>query len=171
MKSRSSCSHLAQALVIVWLLQASTLLLVSATNGEDYDSASSELYSDNTEDLPIGYSHGGPEVLHTPFRNLNYHCQACQYRSVYAMASLKSIKAHVLMKLGFDFMPNRTRYPEVPRHILESFMKQETSVRRSSTVRSTDYMEDDPSPGAEEVEEDFDYFPTMNKIYILAKRE
>uniref|UniRef100_A0A182UCM6 Uncharacterized protein n=1 Tax=Anopheles melas TaxID=34690 RepID=A0A182UCM6_9DIPT len=173
MKSRSSCGHLAQAMVMVWLLHASTLLL-SSSNGQEYDSSYeehlnfSDVFTDIAEDLTTGYSHGGPETIHTAFRS---HCQACQFRNVYAMASLKSIQAHVLMKLGIDSMPNRTQYPKIPRHILESFTRQEgVPLHSPSMVRDTDYMADEPSAGVEEIEEDFDYYPITNKIYILAKR-
>uniref|UniRef100_A0A182KEW1 Uncharacterized protein n=1 Tax=Anopheles christyi TaxID=43041 RepID=A0A182KEW1_9DIPT len=163
MKPRSSCGHLAQAMVMVWLLHASTLLL-SSTNGEEYDSS-----YDEQEELSTDYSNGGLMAIHKAFQS---HCHSCQYRNVYAMASLKSIKAHVLMKLGIDFMPNRTRYPVIPDNIVESFFRQQPSQYSSSTVGDKDYMQDDPSAGVEEeVEEDFDYYPITNKIYILAKRE
>uniref|UniRef100_A0A182Y6G0 Uncharacterized protein n=1 Tax=Anopheles stephensi TaxID=30069 RepID=A0A182Y6G0_ANOST len=181
MKPRSSCHRLAQALVIVWLLQASTLLLSfvqgenygprdssKETSGlkqeEDHYNTSSEMYMEESDEL-------------TP-RIIQYPCRACQYRNVYAMASLKSIKAHVLMKLGIDFMPNRT-YPKVPAHILSSFDQQQQQQQHgyqhhvtAGVARDPDYMEDDPGVGAdEEVEEDYDYYPITNKIYILAKRE
>ncbi|XP_050071293.1 uncharacterized protein LOC126559211 [Anopheles maculipalpis] len=179
MKPRSSCHRLAQAFVIVWLLQASTLLL-SFVQGqhygpsdsskeasglkqdEDHYNTSSEMYMEESDEL-------APRII-------QYPCRACQYRNVYAMASLKSIKAHVLMKLGIDFMPNRT-YPKVPAHILSSFDQQQQQHgyqhhATANVARDPDYMEDDPGVGAdEEVEEDYDYYPITNKIYILAKRE
>uniref|UniRef100_A0A182W0Z6 Uncharacterized protein n=1 Tax=Anopheles minimus TaxID=112268 RepID=A0A182W0Z6_9DIPT len=183
MKPRSTC-HLAQALVIVWFLHASTLL-VTVVHGQDgngfYGSSdikhvdyqnSSEMYVD--DELTPGYSVDPDDGDHA-HPNIQYHCQACQYRNVYAMASLKSIKAHVLMKLGIDFMPNRTGYPSIPEQILSNFNKQmfsRSDVKQSSgAVSDPDYVQDDPMVGIDEVEEDYDYYPVTNKIYILAKRE
>uniref|UniRef100_A0A182NRK2 Uncharacterized protein n=1 Tax=Anopheles dirus TaxID=7168 RepID=A0A182NRK2_9DIPT len=177
MRPRGPC-HLAPAVLVVWLLS-------SVACGQDYGSESnskeatvskydnhlnaSEAFLDSAE-LTSGYSQVDP--VESPFyRNHQFHCQACQYRSVYAMASLKSIKAHVLMKLGIDLLPNRTRYPEVPQHILSSFLDQQSYQRSTSSVRDGDYMEDDPSVGVEDPEEDYDYYPITNKIYILANRE
>uniref|UniRef100_A0A182RB84 Uncharacterized protein n=1 Tax=Anopheles funestus TaxID=62324 RepID=A0A182RB84_ANOFN len=184
MKPRASC-QLAQVFVVVWFLHASTLLPAfvqgqdegfygsSGLKHEDYQN-SSEMYVEDAEELTPSYNLDQIDMQDT-HRNIQYRCQACQYRNVYAMASLKSIKAHVLMKLGIDFMPNRTGYPSVPEQILSSFNKQmfsRSDVKQSSGVtHDPDYMEDDPMISVDEVEEDYDYYPVTNKIYILAKRE
>uniref|UniRef100_U5EPI3 Putative myoglianin n=1 Tax=Corethrella appendiculata TaxID=1370023 RepID=U5EPI3_9DIPT len=63
-------------------------------------------------------------------RNFNkfagYSCSACQMHDVLREASLESIKAHVLMKLGFEFPPNRGTYPKVSKIILDNFYNNNT---------------------------------------------
>ncbi|KFB52832.1 AGAP002572-PA-like protein [Anopheles sinensis] len=186
--------HSVRAVCVMWLLHASVLLLPVAIRGHDsYRSEGSSKESvpsgakyDNhlntsqafqpseltggydSAELTADYGHGdGPD---SPFNHHQFRCQACQYRNVYAMASLKSIKAHVLLKLGIEDLPNRTRYPEVPRHILDHFYN-------SQSYRSPDpdYLGDDPSSlqaeEPEEAEEDYDYYQITNKIYILPNRK
>lgn len=100
-----------------------------------------------------------------------FHCSACQFRSVFAKASLKSIKAHVLLKLGFEYPPNQTNYPKVPDDILRSFNEKISHSQQSRMLEAGDqqFMGDDPNihDQPEEKDEDFDYYQITNKIYIL----
>uniref|UniRef100_A0A1Q3FPU8 Putative transforming growth factor beta bone morphoproteintic protein n=1 Tax=Culex tarsalis TaxID=7177 RepID=A0A1Q3FPU8_CULTA len=121
---------------------------------------------DSEDDLKATYSG------HSRFEQHQFHCPACQFRSVFAKASLKSIKAHVLLKLGFEYPPNQTNYPKVPEDILKSFNEkvghgQHNRMRDSAGDQQ--YMSDDPSAHdrMDEVEEDIDYYQITNKIYIL----
>ncbi|XP_050089059.1 uncharacterized protein LOC126573173 [Anopheles aquasalis] len=110
---------------------------------------------------------------HEPHHKLS--CQACQYRNVYAKASLKSIKAHFLMKLGIERTPNGTAYPEVPDAIMERY---QDSLRLSNAPvgqkESYDYQSDEPYGGGgmqadepDEQDDDYDYYQITNKIFIL----
>ncbi|EAT44408.1 AAEL004220-PA [Aedes aegypti] len=103
-----------------------------------------------------------------------FHCSACQFRSVFAKASLKSIKAHVLLKLGFEYPPNQTNYPKVPDDILRSFNEKISHSQQSRMLEAGDqqFMGDDPNihDQPEEKDEDFDYYQITNKIYILPNR-
>ncbi|XP_062553998.1 uncharacterized protein LOC134219289 [Armigeres subalbatus] len=108
------------------------------------------------------------------FDNHPFHCSACQFRSVFAKASLKSIKAHVLLKLGFEYPPNQTNYPKVPDDILRNFNEkishsQQTRMREAGDQQ---FMGDDPNvyDQPDEMDEDFDYYQITNKIYILPNR-
>uniref|UniRef100_A0A182J4N0 Uncharacterized protein n=1 Tax=Anopheles atroparvus TaxID=41427 RepID=A0A182J4N0_ANOAO len=182
----NGASHSVRAVRVMWLLCVSCLLLPVAIRGHDYGSESGSKESvangakyDNLlntsqafrqADLAGGYDSAeltagygdGPDSL---FNHHQLRCQACQYRNVYAMASLKSIKAHVLLKLGIEQVPNRTRYPEVPRKILDTFYN-----TQSYHASELDYIGDDPSTMLES-EEDYDYYQITNKIYILPNRE
>lgn len=135
---------------------------------------------DSEDDLKATY---GPVDGHGS-RFEQFHCPACQFRSVFAKASLKSIKAHVLLKLGFEYPPNQTNYPKVPEDILKSF--NEKTGHGGQRMREVgggggggdqQYMSDDPSAHRhgehddDEVEEDFDYYQITNKIYILPNRK
>ncbi|XP_052866110.1 uncharacterized protein LOC128272358 [Anopheles cruzii] len=134
-----------------------------------YDSSADGVHSD-VADSPFG------NHQHHHHHHHQFSCQACQYRNVYAMASLKSIKAHFLMKLGIEYTPNRTRYPEVPERILNSF--HDKLAHRQSPVSqlkdSFDYQGDEPSSmqadEPEEAEDDYDYYQITNKIFILPNR-
>ncbi|KAL9697807.1 hypothetical protein quinque_001248 [Culex quinquefasciatus] len=120
---------------------------------------------DSEDDLKATYSG------HSRFEQHQFHCPACQFRSVFAKASLKSIKAHVLLKLGFEYPPNQTNYPKVPEDILKSFNEKigHSQHNRMRDAGDQQYMSDDPNAHdrMDEVEEDFDYYQITNKIYIL----
>ncbi|XP_055601719.1 uncharacterized protein LOC129750732 [Uranotaenia lowii] len=123
------------------------------------------------EDLKATYSSN----THPRFDQYPFHCSACQFRSVFAKASLKSIKAHVLMKLGFEHPPNQTNYPKVPDDILKNF-NEKISPSQQSRMRDAgdnQYMGDDPSvhDQPDEIEDEFDYYQITNKIYIFPNRK
>lgn len=124
---------------------------------------------DSEDDLKATYSG------HSRFEQHQFHCPACQFRSVFAKASLKSIKAHVLLKLGFEYPPNQTNYPKVPEDILKSFNEKigHSQHNRMRDAGDQQYMSDDPNAHdrMDEVEEDFDYYQITNKIYILPNRK
>ncbi|XP_055643655.1 uncharacterized protein LOC129779907 [Toxorhynchites rutilus septentrionalis] len=111
---------------------------------------------------------------HPRFDQHPFHCSACQFRSIFAKASLKSIKAHVLLKLGFEYPPNQTNYPKVPDNILRSFNDKidYNQNPRMSEAGDSQYMGDDPRVVDEQdgIDNDSDYYQITNKIFILPNR-
>ena len=112
-------------------------------------------------------------------------CASCQNNDELKKASLESIKRHVLMKLGMEHEPNITRFPSVPKNILQVFCKSygrqavngcESSKYENEYVSeyqadaARNEQDDNVTPLISNEDED-EYFPITNRIYAFPNRK
>lgn len=167
------------------------LEVLNKNRGKD-QSASEYDYSGSNEDPPEEsvFENGKIPVLDENYRPLSV-CQTCNrsHDDIIA-ANLKSIHDLVLLKLGFSKPPNMTNkhaIPQVPQKIVDEFLKKHHldkkraySKGRVTSHEAADHemQSDDPSvmkkfyddyPREVYEEEDDDYFPITERVYVFPK--
>uniref|UniRef100_A0A336LYH4 CSON005356 protein n=1 Tax=Culicoides sonorensis TaxID=179676 RepID=A0A336LYH4_CULSO len=166
--------------------------------GKDSTESDSSDFSASIEDLPDDSnfdvsSHylGKVPVLGDPdesFRRVST-CQTCnRSHDDIIEASLKSIHDLVLLKLGFSTPPNMTNkaaIPKIPQKIVDGFLKQHYMNKQHPVYgkgrhdnMDQDMQGDDPNvmekyydnyPKEIYEEEDDDYFPITERVYVFPK--
>lgn len=165
-------------LLMLWLTSRVTANVTFASTDSTHPQYFSSAYDASTSDSAAKHSPRSTE------------CSACGHREALKIASLESIKQHVLLKLGFHQTTptlsgnSHAHFPAVPAQLLQNFYQQNGGVQ---TARNAGSLVDAPMQdrmfgdqpqgrareGGREVieEEDDDYFPTPSTIYALTHRK